>query len=71
MAEEGVALMEKAAGQGHAHAMEALGSIHAVRKEYERALEWFTKGAEAGYPAGADTRPLFGSTKALSVGYRG
>ena len=49
-AEEGTALLEQAAGQGHAHAMHAMGCIHDVRKDYERAVEWFTKGAEAGLP---------------------
>ena len=42
--------MEKAAGQGHAYAMQALGDIHDERKEHERAVEWFTKAAEAGLP---------------------
>jgi len=45
-----MALLEKAAGQGHAWAMNALGDIHQVRKEYAQAVEWFTKGAEAGLP---------------------
>jgi TPR repeat protein len=43
-------LMEKAAGEGHAYAMLALGHIHAQRKEDEQAMQWFTKGAEAGLP---------------------
>ena len=42
--------MEKAAGQGHAYAMYVLGCIHRERKEYEQAVAWFTKGAEAGLP---------------------
>jgi TPR repeat protein len=46
----GLALLEKAAGQGHAHAMLALGDIHGSWKEHERAVEWYTKGAEAGVP---------------------
>ena len=45
-----MALLEKAAGQGHAYAMDTLGSIHNVRKEYEQAVAWFAKGAEAGLP---------------------
>jgi len=45
-----MALLEKAAGQGHAYAMEALGSVHDARKEHEQAVEWYTKGAEAGLP---------------------
>ena len=49
-AEEGVALLEKAAGQGHAYAMWMLGSVHDVRSEYVQAMEWFTKAAEAGLP---------------------
>ena len=49
-AEEGTALLEKAAGQGHAYAMDTLGSIHYARKEHEQAVEWYTKGAEAGLP---------------------
>ena len=42
--------MEKAAGQGHAYAMKTLGSIHRARKEYEQAVAWVTKAAEAGVP---------------------
>ncbi len=60
-----MALMEKAAGQGHEYAMDALGSIHNLRKEHEQALKWYTKAAEAGLPramAGAYTRPLLSST---------
>jgi len=45
-----MALLEKAAGQGHAYAMAKLGHIHRVREEYEQTAEWFTKGAEAGLP---------------------
>jgi len=45
-----MALLEQAAGQGHAYAMTALGDIHDERKEHERAVEWYTKGAEAGLP---------------------
>jgi hypothetical protein len=42
--------MEKAAGQGHAYAMNALGIVHSTRKEYEQAAGWYTKGAKAGLP---------------------
>jgi TPR repeat protein len=45
--DEGVALLEKAAGQGHVY---ALGSIHHERKEHEQSVEWNTKAAEAGLP---------------------
>ena len=45
-----MALLEKAAGQGHAYAMDTLGGIHRVRKEYEQAVAWLTKSAEAGLP---------------------
>jgi TPR repeat protein len=45
-----MALMEKAAGQGHAYAMYELGLIHNQGKKHEQAVEWFTKGAEAGLP---------------------
>jgi TPR repeat protein len=45
-----MALLEKAAAQGHAYAMHMLGSIHCAREEHEQALEWYTKGAEAGLP---------------------
>jgi len=38
-----MALIEKAAGQGHAYAMVALGEIHHEREEYEHAGEWYTK----------------------------
>ena len=50
MAEEGTALLEQAAEQGHAYAMDTLGGIHDVRKEPEQALAWLSKGAEAGLP---------------------
>jgi len=45
-----MALLEKAAGQGHAYAMHSLGELHDERKEHERAVGWYTKGAEAGLP---------------------
>ena len=45
-----MALMMKAAGQAQAYAMYELGAIHRDRKEHERAVEWHTKGAEAGLP---------------------
>jgi hypothetical protein len=45
-----MALLEKAAGQGHAHAMQVMGRIHDNRNEPEHAMEWYTKGAEAGLP---------------------
>jgi len=45
-----MALLEKAAGQGHAYAMSKLGHVHRARKENERAVEWYTKGAKAGLP---------------------
>jgi TPR repeat protein len=45
-----MALLEKAAGQGHAYAMDALGCVYGVRQEHERAVEWYTKGAVAGLP---------------------
>ena len=48
-------LLDKAAGQGHAYAMNALGGIHLARKPPEHALEWFTKGAEAGLPRASST----------------
>jgi TPR repeat protein len=48
--DEGVALLEKAAGQGHAYAMLALGSIQREWKEYKQSVEWNTKAAEAGLP---------------------
>jgi TPR repeat protein len=45
-----MALLEKAAGQGHAHAMYTLGSVHVSRQDFEQAVGWFTMGAEAGLP---------------------
>ena len=48
--DEGISLLEKAAGQGHVWAMHWLGYIHEKSKEYEQAVHWFTKGAEAGLP---------------------
>ena len=45
-----MAFLEKAAGQGHAYATEVLGSIYVVRNEYEQAVAWSDKGAEAGLP---------------------
>jgi len=49
-AQEGVELLEKAAGQGHAYAMDALADMHYNREEHEQAVKWATKGAEAGLP---------------------
>ena len=45
-----MALLEKAAGQGHAYAMFWLGQTHAKWEEHEQAMEWFTKAAETGLP---------------------
>ena len=45
-----MALLEKAAGQGHVYAMFSLGQTHSDRKEHEHAVKWFTKAAEAGLP---------------------
>ena len=45
-----MALMEQAAGQGHAYAMQTLGCIYDAWKEHEQAMMWYTKGAEAGLP---------------------
>jgi len=45
-----MAFLVKAAEQGHAYAMDALGKAHDARKEHEQAVEWYTKGAEAGLP---------------------
>ena len=45
-----MALLEKAAEQGHVYAIQTLGSIHRVRSEYEQAIGWFTRAAEAGLP---------------------
>jgi TPR repeat protein len=42
--------MEQAAGQGHAYAMHCLGGMYRERKQHVLALEWYTKGAEAGLP---------------------
>ena len=45
-----MALLEKAAGQGHAYAMDSLACIHYVRQEHDEAIEWARKGAETGLP---------------------
>jgi len=45
-----MALLEKAAGQGHAYAMHWLGLLHHQLKEHEHTVEWYTKAAEAGLP---------------------
>ena len=45
-----MALLEKAAGQGHVYAMQALGDFHHSRTEIAQAVEWFTPCAEAGVP---------------------
>jgi TPR repeat protein len=54
-----VALLEKAAAQGHAYAMQTLGSIYDERKEYEEAVAWFTMAAEAGLPRSKFTVGVF------------
>ena len=45
-----MALLEKAAGQGHAYAMFVLGQVHDVMHATEQATEWLTKAAETGLP---------------------
>ena len=45
-----MALLEKAAGQGHAYATYELGGIHHTRRDYKQAVEWTTQAAEAGLP---------------------
>ena len=45
-----MALLEMAAGQGHAYAMNMLGQTHDKRKKFEQAVTWYTKAAEAGLP---------------------
>jgi len=45
-----MALLEKAAGQGHAYAMYTLGVVHYAWNEHEEAVKWYTKGADAGLP---------------------
>jgi TPR repeat protein len=47
---QGVVLLEKAAEQGHAYAMEELGSMYYERDVHELALDWYTKAADAGLP---------------------
>jgi TPR repeat protein len=58
-----MALLEKAAGQGHAYAMYQLGCIHRVREELEQCVAWLTKGAEAGLP-----KAMFGRGGCLDKG---
>ena len=45
-----MAFLEKAAGQGLAYAMQWLGNDHHEREEFEQAVGWLTKAAEAGLP---------------------
>jgi TPR repeat protein len=45
-----MALLEKAARQGHVYAMSALAATHRKRTEHEQAIEWISKAAEAGLP---------------------
>jgi len=52
-----------AALQGHAYAMELLGAIHYEEQEYDQAMGWFTKGAEAGLP-----KAMFGLGGCLDKG---
>jgi len=58
-----MALLEKAAGQGHAYAMDMLANIYRELKEHVLAAKWFTKGAEAGLP-----RAMFGLGCCLDSG---
>jgi TPR repeat protein len=58
-----MALMEKAAEQGHVYAMDALADLHGMWKEHEQAVEWYTKGAAAGLP-----KAMFGLGIALDMG---
>jgi len=47
---EGMAYLEKSAGQGHAYAMGMLSEMLFKMNDDVRAMEWLTKGAEAGLP---------------------
>ena len=67
MADEGMALMEKAAAQGHAYAMRTLAGNYASRNEHERAKGWATKGAETGCPDMMAGRGLHSSTLQLNL----
>jgi len=49
-AEEGTALLEKAAGQGHVYAMFCLAQAYHAGNQHEKAVEWFAKAAETGLP---------------------
>ena len=57
-----MALLEKAARQGHMHAAVALGDFHHARGECAQAVEWFTQCAEAGVP-----RAMFSLGQALTL----
>jgi len=46
-----MAYLEKAAGQGHAYAMGMLSEMLFMMNDEVRAVEWLTKGAEAGLPS--------------------
>ena len=58
-----MALLEKAAGQGHAHAMQVMGRIHDNRNEPEHAMEWYTKGAPRPDCRKRCSQSVFHSTK--------
>mmetsp|Transcript_33172 Transcript_33172/g.81520 ORF Transcript_33172/g.81520 Transcript_33172/m.81520 type:complete len:260 (-) Transcript_33172:1040-1819(-) len=53
--EQGTELLEAAAAQGHVYAMLTLASNHYHRKDFELAVEWATKGADAGLPRAMHT----------------
>jgi hypothetical protein len=54
-----MALLEKAAGQGHAWAMFALENVHSKRNEHEQGVKWARKAAEAGLPRAFFTLGLY------------
>jgi len=46
-----MALLEMAAAQGHAYAMNVLGEFHRGWEEHDQAVQWYAKSAEAGLPS--------------------
>jgi TPR repeat protein len=50
-----MALLEQAAGQGHAYAMHELAGIHAARTDHTAAAGWYRRAADAGSGQAANT----------------
>ena len=71
MREAGVAALEKAAAQGHAHAMLALARVHNTAGAAPEFIEWATKASDTGLPSATYALGLAGLECAFRAKHAG